>query len=146
MVVAWKNLWILYHSINMWHGGCDIKIPPQKFWFNSVEELIIFYLITTKLVFKNDGGGGSRGCVKMASADFCRMRGIEADCSWLKPRTRGEYLTNQLSWAAAWLLVTCSSPVYLEVDDLKSCVLWALMIGLGGPVDVFLRWWVWFYL
>ena len=43
------------------------------------------------------------------------------------------------SWAAAWLLVTCSSPVYLVVDNLKSCVLWALMIGLGGPVDVFLR-------
>ena len=28
-------------------------------------------------------------------------------------------------------------PIYLVVDELRSCVLWSLMIGLGDPVDVF---------
>ena len=48
----------------------------------------------------------------------------------LNPGAWGEDLTSQLSWAAAWLLATCGSPVYLVVDQLRSCVLWPLMIGL----------------
>ena len=36
---------------------------------------------------------------------------------WLNTREWGENLTSQLSWAAAWLLVTCVSPVYLVVDE-----------------------------
>ena len=78
--------------------------------------------------------------MQMASADFCRMRGIEVDCSRLKPGTCGEHLTNQVSWAAAWLLVTCGSPVYLVVDESRSCVLWFLLIGLGDSLDVFYTW------
>ena len=80
----------------------------------------------------------------MTSADSCRKRGIEADCSRLKPRAGGEHLTSQLSWAAAWLLVTCGSPVYLVVDELSPCVLWPLMIRLAGSVFFlfFLTWWV----
>ena len=35
----------------------------------------------------------------------------------LNPRARGEHLTHQLSWIAAWLLVTRVCPVYL-VDQL----------------------------
>ena len=49
---------------------------------------------------------------------------------WLNTREWGENLTSQLSWAAAWLLVTCVSPVYLVVDEFSPCVLWPLMIGL----------------
>ena len=73
----------------------------------------------------------------MVSADSYRMRGIQAYCSRRKPGARGKHLTNQLSWAAASLLVTCSSSVYLVVDELRPYVLWSLMIGLGGSVDVF---------
>ena len=40
----------------------------------------------------------------------------------------GEHLTSQLPWAAAWLLVTCGSPVYLVVAEFSTCVLWPLMI------------------
>ena len=36
----------------------------------------LFSLIATKLAWKNDGGGGSRSCVQVKSADCCRMRGI----------------------------------------------------------------------
>ena len=65
------------------------------------------------------------------------MGGIEAECSRLKPGTRGKHLSSQFSWAAAWLLVTCSSSIYLVVDELRPCVLWPPMIGLGGSVAVF---------
>ena len=65
------------------------------------EEPNIFSLIATKFAGKKDGGGGSRGCVQVASADSCRMIGIEADCSRLKPRVQGEHLTSQFSCAAA---------------------------------------------
>ena len=40
------------------------------------------------------------------------------------------WITSQLSWEAAWLLVKCGSPVYLVVDELRPCDLWLLMIGL----------------
>ena len=40
------------------------------------------------------------------------------------------WITSQLSWEAAWLLVKCGSPVYLVVDELRPCALWLLMIGL----------------
>ena len=67
------------------------------------EEPNIFSLIATKLAGKKDGEGGSRGCVQVASADSCRMIGIEAgpDCSRLKPGVQGEHLTSQFSCAAA---------------------------------------------
>ena len=32
-----------------------------------------------KLACRNDGGGGSQGCVQVTSADFCRMREIESE-------------------------------------------------------------------
>ena len=48
----------------------------------------------------------------------------------LNPRAWGEHLISQLSWAVAWILVTCGSPVYLIVDELGPCVLWPLMIRL----------------
>ena len=49
----------------------------------------------------------------------------------LNPGSWGEHFTSQLSWGAAWLLVTCGSPVFLGVDnELRSCVLWLLMTGL----------------
>ena len=56
----------------------------------------------------------------------------------LNPRARGEHLTHQLSWIAAWLLVTRVCPVYL-VDQLAlispvSPYNWAN----GSSVDVFL--------
>ena len=131
----------------MWVGGCDVEDSPRKPWFDSPGELNIFSLIATKLACRNDGGGRSRCCVLVASTDFFRMRGIEADCSRLKPRARGEYLTSQLSWAAAWLLVTYGSPLHLVVDELlRPFVLCSLMIKLSGSLDVFLTWWVWFYL
>ena len=47
----------------------------------------------------------------------------------LNPRAQGEHLTSQLSWAAAWLLVTRVCPVFL-VGEFSPCVLWPLMIGL----------------
>ena len=112
---------------------------PQRSQINSP-------FLPTKLAFKNDGGGRSRSCVEVTSADSCRMREIEADCSRLKPWVQGEHLTNQPSWEAVWLLVTCGSPVYLVVNDLRPCVVWSLMIWLGGSVEVFLTWWLWFYL
>ena len=48
----------------------------------------------------------------------------------LNPGGWGEHLTDQLPWAAAWLLVTCLSPVYLVVNEFSPCVLWPLMIAL----------------
>ena len=65
----------------------------------------------------------------MASVDSCRMRGIEADYSRLKPGAQQEHLISQPSLEAAWLLVTCGSPVYLVVDELRPYVLWPLMTG-----------------
>ena len=101
----------------------------------------IFSLIASKLVCKDDRGGESWGIVQVASAGSCRMRGIEADCSWLKPGAWGEHLTSQLLWEAAWLLVICSSAVYLVVDDLRPCcVLWSHIIGLCDSVDIFSTW------
>ena len=41
-----------------------------------------------------------------------------------------EHLTSQNLWAAAWVLATCGSPVYLVVHELRPCVLWPLIIGL----------------
>ena len=67
----------------------------------SKELVNIFSFTAMKLACKNDGGGGSQGCVQVASADFCRMRGIEADRSQLRPGPREEHLTSQLSWVAA---------------------------------------------
>ena len=126
----------------MWHGGCHVELLLGNPWFHSLEESNKFSFIATKLACKNDGGGGSQGCVQVASADSCRKRGIEADCSRLKPGARGEHLTSQLSWAAVWLLVTCGSPVYLVVnDELSHCVLWPLTIRLVGSA-VFSTWWV----
>ena len=48
---------------------------------------------------------------------------------WLNPGARGEHLTGQLTWAAAWLLVTRICPVYL-LDEFSHCVLWPLMIEI----------------
>ena len=66
---------------------------PQRSQINSP-------LLPTKLAFKNNGGGRLRSCVPVASADSCRMREIEVDCSRLKPGVQGEHLTNQPSWEA----------------------------------------------
>ena len=57
---------------------------------------------------------------------------MKSSCGLLRliSRAWGEHLTSQLSWAAAWLLVTCISPIYLVVDEFSPCVLWPLMIGL----------------
>ena len=98
----------------------------------------MFSFIARKLACKNYGRGGLRGCVQVVSADSCQMREIDSDCSRLKPGVRGEHLTSKLSWAATSLLVTCSSRIYLVVDELRPCVLWSLMIGLRGSVDDFL--------
>ena len=50
------------------------------------------------------------------------------------------WITSQLSWEAAWLLVKCGSPVYLVVDELRPCALWLLMIGLiVVPLTFFLH-------
>ena len=111
--------------------------PTEKALVRFPEKSTIFSPIATKLACKTDRVGGSQGCVQVALADFCRMRVIEADCSQLKPRARGEHLTSQLSWAAVWLLVTCGSPVYLVVDELRPFVLWPLLLGLNGSVEVF---------
>ena len=54
---------------------------------------------------------------------------------WLNPGAWGEHLTSGLSWEAAWLLVTCVSPVYLIVDEFSLCVLWPL-----DWVNCWLRW------
>ena len=78
-------------------GGCDVEVPLQKPLFNSSEEPNIFSLIATKLVWRNDAGGESQGCMQVASADYFRMREIDVDCSRLKPGARGEHLTSQLS-------------------------------------------------
>ena len=66
---------------------------PQRSQINSP-------LLPTKLAFKNNGGGRLRSCVQVASADSCRMREIEVDCSRPKPGVQGEHLTNQPSWEA----------------------------------------------
>ena len=127
--------------------GSMSNVSPGLSWWHEKIYKICNIILITKLACRNDGGGRSRCCVLVASTDFCRMRGIEADCSRLKPRARGEYLTSQLSWAAAWLLVTYGSPLHLVVDELlRPCVLCSLMIKLSGSLDVFLTWWVWFYL
>ena len=97
----------------------------------------MFSCITIKFSCKNDGREGSRGCMQVASVDSCRMRGIEADCSRLKPGAQREHLISQPSLEAAWLLVTCGSPVYLVVDELRPCVLSHLMIVLDGSVVAF---------
>ena len=47
----------------------------------------------------------------------------------LNPGARGEHLTSQLTWEAAWLLVTRIFPIYLA-DEFSPCVLWLLMIEL----------------
>ena len=56
--------------------------------------------------------------------------GIQCELLRLNPRAWWEHLTSQLSWAAAWLLVTCISPVYLVVDEFGPCALRPCMIGL----------------
>ena len=48
---------------------------------------------------------------------------------WLNPRVRREYLTRQLSWVAAWLLVTRVCPVYLVKEH---CYFGDVYLSLGG--------------
>ena len=82
---------------------------------------------------KTMGGGGSRGCAQVASADSCKMRGIVADCSRLKPgASRQPAFMASCQTIASHMPVTCGIPVYLVLDELRPCVLWPLMIGLGG--------------
>ena len=57
----------------------------------------------------------------------------------LNPGAWGEHLTSQLSWATAWLLVTCANSVYLVVDEFSPCVLRSLMIGLMVLVLIFVH-------
>ena len=52
----------------------------------------------------------------------------------LNPRAWGEHLTSQLSWAAAWLLVTCGSPVHLVV---ALCSMAPYALTNGGSVGKF---------
>ena len=63
-----------------------------------------------------------------------RMGWLSLLISWgllrLNPRMWMEHLTSQLSWTAAWLLLTCGNPAYLVVDELWPCVLWLLIIVL----------------
>ena len=48
-----------------------------------------------------------------------------------KSRIVREHLTSQLPWAAAWLLVTCGSPVYPVVGESRPCSV--------APYDSFVR-------
>ena len=73
--------------------------------------------------------GGITSLCAGESADSCRMRRIETNYSRLKPGPRRGHVTNQLSWATAWLLVTCGSSDYLVVNELRPCILWPLMMG-----------------
>ena len=72
-------------------------------------------------------------CMEFVVTGWCTKKTFYFWWCWLlrlNPRAWGEHITSQLSWAAAWLLVTCDSLVYLVVDELRHCVLWLLMIGL----------------
>ena len=73
--MALKNLSNLEHNITWWHGVYVAELPLWKPWFGSPERPNIFSFIATKLVGKNNAGGGSRGYVQVTSADSSRMRG-----------------------------------------------------------------------
>ena len=68
------------------------------------------------------------------------LKVIIENCSRLNPGVRGEHLTSQLSWVAAWLLVTHACPVYL-VDELVLVFYAPYDWVNGGSVDVFSGWW-----
>ena len=61
------------------------------------------------------------------------------DRSQLNPRARGEYLSSQLSWVAAWLLVKRVYPVHV-VDELVFVFYVPYDWDNGGSVVVFLGW------
>ena len=63
----------------------------------------------------------------------------------LNPKAWMEHLTSQLSWAAAWLLVTHVCPAYL-VDELRSLCSVAPYDWVDGVVLLTIfEWWVCFY-
>ena len=92
---------------------------------------------------KTMGGGGSRGCAQVASADSCKMRGIVADCSRLKPGA-----SRQPAFMAS-----CQTVSHMWYPCLPS-TRWVKALCPMAPYDwargvlltFFLTWWVWFYL
>ena len=91
-------------------------------------------------------GGGYRAtgiaiCVQLARAGTWRPRSSHKSrmgyppwlmshwLLWLNPGLRGEHLTSQLSWVAAWLLVTRVCPVYLVKER---CYFGGIYLSLRG--------------
>ena len=95
-------------------------------------------------------------CMEFVTADRCFKEVLEpwSDCKksylwsyWLLPlipRASGEHLTSQLSWVAAWLLVTDVFPVHL-VGELVLVFCSPLSLGLSWFCWRFFDWSIWFY-
>ena len=94
------------------HRGSPGSIPRRS-WIYSP-------LLSRNWHVKMMGRGVTRSRASGVSW-FLQNEGNWGRLLTVKTRSMREHLTSQLSWEAAWLLVTCGSPVYLVIDQLRPC-------------------------
>ena len=103
----WRGQWGIFKRRNLlW----DIKITrggsPEP-----IETLFTFWRVISSVAMKKN----VKATERKGSAVCCILL-------WLNLGARGEHLTSQLSWIAAWRLIQCVWPVYL-VDELVVALL-----------------------